>query len=87
MATGRVTQVRVGPQGRIVIPAALRRDLAIGEGDRLLARAEEGRLVLEKREAVLARLRKLAEVVPPDVDLADELIRDRRAEARREAEE
>jgi AbrB family looped-hinge helix DNA binding protein len=57
-------RVNVGPQGRVVIPARLRRILAIDQGDTLVARVEDGRIVLEKREQVLARLRRRFEKVP-----------------------
>ncbi len=77
-------RVNVGPQGRVVIPARLRRILAIDQGDTLVARVEDGRIVLEKREQVLARLRRRFEKVPREVSLANELISERREEARRE---
>lgn len=46
--------------------------------------AMDGRLVLEKREAVLERLKRRFSHIPPGVSLVDELIAERRAEARRE---
>ena len=76
--------VTVGPQGRLVIPAEIRRELGISPGDVLLAVVEDERLVLEKREAVLRRLRRRFAHVEPGVSLADELIAERRSEARRE---
>lgn len=76
--------VVIGPYGRIVVPAALRRELGLEQGDVLAARAEEGRIVLEPRSAVLARIRRQLAVIPADVSLVDELIADRRNEARRE---
>jgi AbrB family looped-hinge helix DNA binding protein len=79
-----VCTVRVGPQGRIVIPAELRRALGVQTGEELVARADEGRLVLERRDTVLLRLQGLFAHVPPEISLADELIEERRAEARRE---
>jgi AbrB family looped-hinge helix DNA binding protein len=79
-------EIRVGPQGRLVIPAPLRRTLGIDPGDTLVIRLEDNRLVLEKRETILARLRDRFRRVPPEVSLADELIRERREEVRREAE-
>ncbi|MBI3974049.1 MAG: AbrB/MazE/SpoVT family DNA-binding domain-containing protein [Chloroflexi bacterium] len=79
-------EVRVGPQGRVVIPAALRRSVGIDAGDRLITRAEDGRLIFEKREAILARVRARFKGVPPEVSLANELIEERRVEAAREAE-
>jgi AbrB family looped-hinge helix DNA binding protein len=77
-------EVTVGPQGRLVVPAALRRRLDLQPGDVLLARAEEDRLVLERRGAILARLRERFAHVPADISLADELLVQRREEAKRE---
>jgi AbrB family looped-hinge helix DNA binding protein len=78
-------EVQVGAQGRLVIPAALRKALNLKPGDRLVARKEGDRLVLERREAVVKRLQALFEHIPKDVSLVDELIAERRAEAAREA--
>jgi AbrB family looped-hinge helix DNA binding protein len=82
--TAEKARVNVGPQGRIVIPARLRRSLAIEQGDTLVARLEEGRIVLEKREGVLARVRRRFEKVSREASLADELLSERREEARQE---
>jgi AbrB family looped-hinge helix DNA binding protein len=84
MADELSARVRVGLQGRIVVPAALRRRLGIKTGDVLVAHADDGRLVLERREEILAQIRKLFEHIPPGVSLVDELIAERRAEAARE---
>ena len=78
------TKVPVGPQGRLVIPSEIRRQLEIGPGDVLIAFVEDGRLVLEKREAVLQRLQRRFAHIPAGVSLADELIAERRNESRRE---
>ena len=45
-------EVHLGRQGRLVIPVALRQKLGFEAGDRLVAREEAGRLVLEKQEMV-----------------------------------
>ena len=79
------TEVRVGPQGRVVIPAEFRRILGLEPGATLIARIESGRLVLEKREKILARLRARFAQIPTEVSLADELIAERRESARRDA--
>ncbi len=79
--------VRVGPQGRLVIPASIRRSMGIVPGDILLAREKDGQLVFERPDQVLERLKKTFANVPADVSLADELIAERREEARRESEE
>ncbi|MBW8877435.1 MAG: AbrB/MazE/SpoVT family DNA-binding domain-containing protein [Acidobacteria bacterium] len=78
------TRVPVGPQGRLVIPSEIRRQLGIAPGDVLIAFIEDERLVLEKREAVLQRLRRRFAHIPAGVSLADELISERRSESKRE---
>ncbi len=75
---------RLGDQGRLVIPAAARHALGLRAGDVLSVRVEADHLILERRTAVLARLRERFATVPSTVSLADELLTERRAEARRE---
>ena len=80
--------MRIGPQGRVVIPVTLRRALGIKPGQVMVGRVEDGRLVLERREAILNRLQaRFSNAVPRDVSLADELVADRRDQERREAGE
>jgi len=79
--------VNLGRQGRLVIPAALRRSLGFEEGDTLVAREEAGRLVLEKPETIKQRLKARFAQVPQDRSLVDELIMERREEAKREGAE
>jgi AbrB family looped-hinge helix DNA binding protein len=77
--------VRLGPQGRLVVPVELRRRLSLEEGSELAIRSDGRRLILEPRSEVLRRLRRrFADV---DVSLADELAADRGEEARRESGE
>lgn len=80
-------EVHLGRQGRLVIPAALRRLLGFEEGDTLVAREEAGRLVLEKPETIKQRLKARFAQVPSDRSLVDELIAERREAANREAAE
>ena len=84
MAESLRVSVTVGPQGRLVIPSEIRREMGIAPGDVLLLQVEDQRLVLEKREAILQRLRRRFAHIPPGVRLADELIAERRAESTRE---
>jgi AbrB family looped-hinge helix DNA binding protein len=79
------TPVTVGPKGRVVVPAPLRRRLGIQEGTVLYASADGDRLVLEPRSAVLGRLRGRFADVPRSRSLVDELIEERRADAERES--
>jgi AbrB family looped-hinge helix DNA binding protein len=78
-------EVQVGAQGRVVIPAALRKALNLKPGERLVARKVGESLVLERREAVERRLHERFKHIPKGVSLADELIAERRAEAAAEA--
>lgn len=80
-------EVQVGAQGRVVIPAALRKAMKLEPGDRLVVRKVGESLVLERREVVERRLRERFRHIPRDVSLADELIAERRAEAAGEAGE
>jgi AbrB family looped-hinge helix DNA binding protein len=78
------TKVAVGPQGRLVIPSEIRRELGIVPGDVLVAVVDDQRLVLEKRETVLQRVRRRFAHIPAEISLSEELIGERRAEARKE---
>jgi AbrB family looped-hinge helix DNA binding protein len=71
--------VAVGPKGRIVIPAAIRQQLRIGEGSELVAMVDSGGVLLLPRSEVKRRLRSMFAGVRPS--LADELIADRTREA------
>ncbi|MBI2164887.1 MAG: AbrB/MazE/SpoVT family DNA-binding domain-containing protein [Chloroflexi bacterium] len=86
MARQSDTKVRVGPQWRVVIPSSIRKALGLNPGDTLTARVEEGRLVLEKRQHILVRLKKRYAAVPPGVSLVEDLVAERRAEAQQEEE-
>lgn len=77
------SEVVLGREGRVLIPAQFRRDLGLAPGARLLMYVEDGRLVLESAEHLMARIRR---------DVADswrggslspheELLAERRAEA------
>ncbi|MGB5466712.1 MAG: AbrB/MazE/SpoVT family DNA-binding domain-containing protein, partial [Sedimenticolaceae bacterium] len=72
-------------QGRLVIPAHLRRALDLKPGDRLIARKEGDSIVLERPENMIKRLQARFARVPADASLADELIAERQAEATRES--
>ena len=86
MAEQRYNEITVGPQGRFVIPAKIRKEMGIVAGGTLIARLNAGQLVLEKPETVLARLKTTFSNVSSDISLVDELIADRQDEASQEAE-
>ena len=67
--------------GRAVIPAALREQLDIKDGDQLIWTMRDGELVVTSRRAQLIKAQDLFQTfVPKDSpSLADELIAERRA--------
>jgi len=82
------TKTKIGANGRIVIPAAIREELGIKPGDPVVMDVEDGVLRIESYPTMIARIqRELAQYLPAGVSLADELIAERREEARREQEE
>jgi AbrB family looped-hinge helix DNA binding protein len=81
-------KVRLGPDGRVVIPASIREALGLKEGDVLFARLEGGEIKLLTPEAAMRRAQAIVrQFVPEGVSLVDELIADRRREAAREMKE
>jgi hypothetical protein len=58
--------------------------LGFEPGDRLVARLEDGRLILEKREAIRRRLKDRFARLPAGKSLATELLAERRREAERD---
>ena len=76
--------IRLGPQGRIVVPSRMRNLLGFEPGDSLLARVENGQLVIEKPDSVERRLHEYFRKFEGR-SLADELIAERRKEARHES--
>ena len=77
-------ELQVGPQGRIVIPASLRRAWNIKTGEIFLAHLENDRLVLERPEQVLQRIKARFANLRRQASLADELITERRNAAQHE---
>ena len=53
-------------------------------GEPLVARVDDGRLILERRRDAIRRLQKRFATVAGPTSLVDELLEDRRAEARRD---
>ena len=84
MSLRSTTDVRIGPQGRVIIPSAMRKSMDLKPGDTLTVRVEDDRLVFEKPDRILARLQAKYRTVPRRVSMVDELIAERRAEATKE---
>jgi antitoxin PrlF len=65
---------KVTDAGRVVIPAAYRKEFGISEGDEvLITRSDYGIQITPLRQAVRRAQELVAKYIPADVDLIDEL--------------
>nr|CAA6819257.1 MAG: Unknown protein [uncultured Thiotrichaceae bacterium] len=74
--------IAVGQNGRVVIPANIRQQIGIKQGQHLLISLDGEKIVLEKTTGILNRLQQRFKDIP--TSLSEELIEERRAEAVRE---
>jgi AbrB family looped-hinge helix DNA binding protein len=75
----------LGAQGRIVLPAHVREQAHLKQGDRLIVIVEEGGILLLTPLQAVKRVQAMArKYVRPGVLASEELIRERRLEADRE---
>jgi len=78
-------RLRVNENGRVVIPAAFRRALGINAGDEIVLRMEDDELRITTLKRRLERAQRLVRKhVKPGTSLVDELIAERREEAKNE---
>lgn len=82
-----VIMTHLGKGGRLVIPAEYRKALGLEPGDPVVLALEGNAVRLATpRQAVKHAQALVRRYIPGNRDLADELIRDRRAEVRRETQ-
>jgi antitoxin PrlF len=80
-----VERGRLVSGGRLQIPARVRRELGLKDGDAVIMEMVEGELRVRPYRDVLAEITaSLRKYVPEGVSLSEELIADRSAEAERE---
>jgi AbrB family looped-hinge helix DNA binding protein len=79
----------VSNEGRVVIPAAMRKAMGLEAGSTVTFRLEAGELVMTTRRAAIRKLQELVRNAPIKQagSVVDELIAERRAEAAREGAE
>jgi AbrB family looped-hinge helix DNA binding protein len=79
------SHARINENGRVVIPAAFRRDLGIKPGDTVVLRVENNELRITSLQQRLARAQQwMRKHVAPGTSLSGELIAERREAAKRE---
>lgn len=80
-----VIKTRVGNNGRFVIPNKIRRQLNIKDGDQVQVGIQDGKIVILTPEALLEEFYDLTKNLRESgVDVVQELIQERREEAKRE---
>jgi AbrB family looped-hinge helix DNA binding protein len=78
-------KLKLGPGGRVVIPAGMREKLGLSEGDVLMATFESGEMKLVTLVESVRRAQALVrKSVPAGRNLVDELLEDRRLEVAKE---
>jgi AbrB family looped-hinge helix DNA binding protein len=78
-------RLRVGENGRVAIPAAVRRALGVEIGDEIILEQENGefRITTQQRRIERAR-RRIRQYIKPGTPVVEEFLADRRKAARRE---
>jgi AbrB family looped-hinge helix DNA binding protein len=83
-----VQTIEIGAGGRVVIPAPMRNALGMKIGDRVTMRVDDNEVrIYTFREASRKASAILREFIPENISLVDELIEERRREAKRELED
>jgi predicted transcriptional regulator len=81
----RAVRINVGKGGAVVLPPALLAAMGLADGDVLLARLEDDEIKMMTPETTTRKIQtEMRKYVPEGVSLVDQLIRERREEARRE---
>jgi AbrB family looped-hinge helix DNA binding protein len=81
----RIFRAKVDASGRILLPAELRAELHVAEGDSVLFVQHHNALELRTlKQAVQKAQEYFCSLAPASVSMVDELIAERRAEAARE---
>jgi AbrB family transcriptional regulator, stage V sporulation protein T len=82
----QVYRLKVDPSGRVVLPADLRQQNHIAEGDTIVVVKDELGLHIKTRDQVIKETQAYyAGLVPADVMLSEEVLQDRRSELERDS--
>jgi AbrB family looped-hinge helix DNA binding protein len=75
-------KIKIGEEGRIVLPLDWRKAVHARPGDELVIRVNDDGLTVSTVQQSIQRFQKLVALhIPPEIDLVDELIRERREDA------
>ncbi|WP_062224277.1 AbrB/MazE/SpoVT family DNA-binding domain-containing protein [Aureimonas sp. D3] len=83
-----VYELPLQDNGRVVLPAALRKALGLTKGDKVLIEAEGDRVTLTTARLRRKRAQEIAKkYAQPGVSIVEEFLQEKRAEAARENEQ
>lgn len=83
-----VYRAKLNNEGRLIIPAACRKELGLTAGQEVLVRVSSQGLLVYTQDFAVKRLQDwVANHVAPGTSLADELIAERRTEAAEDVDE
>ena len=74
----------IGEDGSVMLPDHLLECAGLKPGDEVIVATEDGRLIIQTGKQLSDQIRRMFSHIPPGVSLADELIKERRAEFKRE---
>ncbi len=81
-------KTKLGPGGRVVIPAAFRKAMGLAEGDEVLMRCEDGEVTLYTQAEAVRRAQALVERYLKDGEsMVDDLLQGRRRQVEGEEAE
>jgi len=78
-------KLRVSENGRVVIPAAVRKALGVGPGDEIiLQREKDGFRITTQQQRIAAARARIRRYVKPGSNIVDDFIRERHEAAKHE---
>jgi AbrB family looped-hinge helix DNA binding protein len=78
-------QAVIGPQGRVVVPASIRKEFGWKEGTKLSFSVRDGELVVSDQLAAMRRLQDyMRDSIPEGTDILQDFLEERRRNAERE---
>ena len=84
---GTHARTTIGEDGSVMLPDDLLECTGLKPGDEVIVATEDGRLIIQTGKQLSDQIRRMFSHIPPGVSLAEELIKERRAELKREQEE
>ena len=80
-ATTAYVRPVIGEDGSVMLPDHLLECTGLKPGDEVIIATEDGHLVIQTDKQLSDQIKQMFSHVPPGVNLADELIKERRAES------